>query len=58
MSKLLVTNEIGLAEVLASSPGKQCRTTIGVCEGEENENCMEKTLRRHIQITSMVTGLL
>lgn len=27
MSKLLVTNEIGLAEVLASSPGKQCRTT-------------------------------
>ena len=33
MSKLLVTNEIGLAEVLASSPGKQCRTTNRSCEG-------------------------
>jgi len=34
MSKLLVTNEIGLAEVLASSPGKQCRTTKSEFGGE------------------------
>ena len=34
MSKLLVINEIGLAEVLASSHGKQCSTTNSICRAE------------------------
>lgn len=57
MSKLLVTNEIGLAEVLASSPGKQCRTTNRHLWGRYNEWEDTMDVREYLEILHVAERL-